>query len=53
MELIELGACKYRYGVVVKGKPMIKCKLKGMIQDIHRCLNCKDRDGGVFNELCQ
>jgi len=52
MELIELGACKYRYGVVVNGEPKIKCKLRGEIKDIRDCLNCEDRDGGVFDELC-
>jgi len=51
MELIELGVCKYRFGVVVNGEPKIRCKLKGIIQDIHECLNCEDRDGGTFDEL--
>ena len=52
MELIELGVCKYRFGVVVNGEPKIRCKLKNTIQDIHECLNCEDRDGGTFDELC-
>jgi len=52
MELIELGVCKYRFGVVVNGESKIRCKLKGIIQDIRECLNCEDRDGGVSDELC-
>jgi len=44
VELIELGVCRYRFGVVVDGVPKIKCKLRNEIIDIEECLDCPEKE---------
>ena len=44
VELIELGVCKYRFGVAVKREAKIKCKLRNEIVDFEDCLNCEEKE---------
>jgi len=43
MRLVELGICPFRFGVVVKGRALVRCKLFGSTRPPEECVDCAIR----------